>query len=147
MKKLIFTSASILITTFSFAQQVTQQELQEFQLQHPTVLFFVQENYDELSEKQKLALAGRVIVYTNELSTQDLETWNVSKQIINENLVRSSSSQIVKNWLAYNTEIVVVSQDYFDSLDEETKQQLLENHVLISRTAVLTEEDILNYHY
>lgn len=148
MKKIYIIAGSILVTTISFAQATNvATEIQDFQKTHPTVLFFSQENYAQLTEEQKATISNRAIIYDSEIKLSDIEQFNQTEKSETNEITYDLKSQLVKDWLAANPDVIIISQAYFDQQNQQIQDAYVASLALITKSNILTEKDILKYPY
>jgi hypothetical protein len=115
---------------------------------HPSVYIFSEKNYEQLSSDYKSRLKGQVVLFKETLSFEDLmaydrqeKTNEVSQQTVN----KDEDAQMIKNWLAFHSDIKIVKQSEFQAMTVEQQNRYLSFEALILIGEHLTVQDITNY--
>lgn len=139
--------AFLAVSQFAISQNL---EVQKWQENNPHVLFIEATDYAELSEQKKALLGSEFIVFNDKISQQDIANYLTSKSDIEsttKSIIDSNSPNAdeVKAWLAKNSDLKIISNDYFSSLNQVEQQVYLEADALIYQGEHLTIEDIRQY--
>lgn len=146
MYKVIFTGL-LFLATYSIGQETT---ISNWQRTHPTVIFIEESDLENFSDSEFSRLGQSVIIYSGEITAQDLESYTSKmKSATSEIEIYDSPDKetirSVKNWLAANRHVKILKRSYFDQLSDERKAIYLSSDAMILAGEQITIEDILAY--
>ena len=126
--------------------QDEQQAIQQWQSSHPTTLFVSSERYSSLSEKEQQLLGSNVLIYNDNITLAAIEQHDAqSKSTPNDSNKpgKAEDLAIVKNWLAFNSDVKLLPRSQFDAADATRQQAYLDNpRCLILLGEQLTAKDV-----
>lgn len=129
---------------FGYAQT---QEIAEWQRINPNVIFIESSDLTPEFEQQLASLNQKYIVYTNEISVEDLAIYTAKSA--EDSFIGQTKNggelQQIKDWLGQNPSIQIISRSDFDSASEDKQTFLLNNNALVLIGEKLTQTDIENY--
>jgi hypothetical protein len=115
---------------------------------HPSVYIFSEKNYEQLSSDYKSRLKGQVVLFKETLSFEDLMAYDgqeKTNEVSQQTTTRNEDAQMIKNWLAFHSDIKIVKQSEFQAMTVEQQNRYLSFEALILIGEHLTVQDITNY--
>lgn len=139
-------SKLILLLIFSLGAFISQsQSIQDWQKKHPDILLINEvdatENYIQILDKKGI----QYIVYSGDININAIEVATSSTAKSSIYSLNDPKADDIKNWIALHSDVKILTQSTFQSLDSLTKQFYLEINALIMSGELLTMEDIRNY--
>lgn len=134
-----------LSTTFSSFSQ--DQSISSWQEKHPTVIFVEVNDIDNFNTNEWQLFNDHVIVYSDQITQQDLNSYELqSKLLSGNNDLPKEDAQFIKEWRARNPGLKIITQTYYNQLDDARKAVYHNNKkVIILSSDQLTIKDILNH--
>lgn len=124
-----------------------QDQIQNWQLKNPNVLFIEVSDLDEFDTKIKND--QNTIVYYGEISIEDIESYeNRVGQSTKQNysiVSDTETADYVKQWIGENQDVDIVKRSLFESLNEVQQLDFINTDALIMQGEVLTITDIQDY--
>ena len=140
----------IVFFTMSHIAISQSMEVQKWQEENPHVLFIEATDFSNIGEEKKALLGNDIIIYSQNISIQDINSYTASKaeaKTASKSLVDSNSPSAneIKNWLAKNSNLKIIHNSYYSSLTHGEQQVYLESNALIYYGEHLTIDDIKQY--
>lgn len=122
--------------------------IQQWQNAHPSVLLISSETYANMDGETKKSIEGKAIIFSGEITIQDL---NNAMQSEKSGEIEANGSSIeserdmIKVWLGTHTDVKIIRNSEFLSAEQIVQSAYLNDHALILNGEFITVEDILKY--
>ena len=139
---LVFPLSFFPILGFSQNQQIS-----DWQKVNQNVILIESRDFTPAFEEQLIALKQDFIVYTDEISMNDINRFeSKSNEKTTANLLKNDGgNQIIKDWLGQNPNVKIISRTDFENASTEKQNSLINSDALILIGDKLTTTDIENY--
>lgn len=142
----LLNSLFVAVSGVTWAQQKT---VQQFQQEHPHILFIDQRNTGRFSEAFLAANASSIVYFTDSIRVSDLPDLPEPKSAQApppDPALQQDGLQAIKDWVGEHQEIEIIPRSEFDQMDAVTRQSYLDEHALILGGEYITLNDIQSYH-
>ena len=122
--------------------------INEWQSNHPEVIFIEQNLYVSFTEEQQNTLGQNIIVFDAQIQVEDIEFYQIHRHSELTSALFEYSDQnaaLIKNWLGQNSQVEVIRSQEFDALTSEDQSKLIQNDALILTKEYLTLDKVAEY--
>lgn len=136
----------MVVTGTVLAQSTT---VEQFQLEHPYVLFIDQRNTGQFTEAFLTANAPYIVYFTDSIKVSDLPEMPELKSVHAppaDPTLQQDGLQAIKDWVGEHQDIQILTRSEYNQMDPVQQQSYVEEHALILAGEHITLNDIQSYH-
>ncbi|MFT6922533.1 MAG: hypothetical protein ACJA1C_001538 [Crocinitomicaceae bacterium] len=135
--------------SFGLMQFITygQETIEEWQSNHPNVLFIEQSDYNQLSEKSLASLKTDYIVFDTEITMEVIRLYQDQNTITQVELTpeKFNEGNRIKAWIGEHQDVKIITNSYYSQLSTKEKTLFEGPNFILLAGDLITLEDIEHY--